>query len=321
MPTTAFGPEGPNYSTTRPPVLKDQTGGLDSWFKDCSAPGAADGTIPEQSWHNVITANLRELVRAGGVTLDNADDLMVKKAVEGISAAALKAGWGLEVSVAGQVEMLLGKGVLPALASTDLTQTDKLLVFDVSANGGAGGFAETTGQAIVDAFTAQGGGGGGGTATGEFSATVVLEHREATDTSGGAVPANTPLRIPLNTEVENNVAGAVFNVAAATVTLPEGTWWLQAAVPGCRVQQFKALLREAATGTVVLVGSRAWADVGDVEGHTSLISGRFTVPAGGLDYEIVIHATLGHATYGLGYAVGAIGPHELYTRAVFRKLT
>ncbi len=81
MAFTAFGPQGPNYTTTRPPRDPKASLGVDTFFKNCSAPGAKDGTFATADYFNVHLANLRYLVRQSGVELDDQDDTMVFDAV------------------------------------------------------------------------------------------------------------------------------------------------------------------------------------------------------------------------------------------------
>lgn len=81
MVTTAFGPQGPNYTTVRTPADPKASAGADTWFKNCSAAGAKDGTFATADFFNVTIANLRYLVRTSGVTLDDATDTMIYEAV------------------------------------------------------------------------------------------------------------------------------------------------------------------------------------------------------------------------------------------------
>ncbi|MFG6500131.1 hypothetical protein [Sulfitobacter sp. 1A15106] len=133
---TALGPQSPNYATTRPPLDPNVSGvGIDTYFKDCTGPGTADGTIVTASWLNVITVQLREAIRAAGVTLDNTNDLMLSQA---ITATVVNAMGSLTASrgvkrVADDFSMTLGDGTQPVLvaAATD-PLNDKLNVYDVS---------------------------------------------------------------------------------------------------------------------------------------------------------------------------------------------
>jgi hypothetical protein len=78
---TAFGPQGPNYTTTRPPADPQASAGVDTWFKNCSAAGAKDGTFATAAFFNVLVGNLRYLVRTSGVALDDVSDTMVFDAI------------------------------------------------------------------------------------------------------------------------------------------------------------------------------------------------------------------------------------------------
>lgn len=85
MVQTAFGPQGPNYTTTRPAADPQASGGIDTWFKNCSAAGAKDGTFATADFFNVNLGNLRYLVKQSGVALSDADDTMVYQAVQRIA--------------------------------------------------------------------------------------------------------------------------------------------------------------------------------------------------------------------------------------------
>jgi hypothetical protein len=116
--TTAFGPQGPNYSTTRPPADPLASAGVDTFFINCSAAGAKDGTFATADFFNVHLANLRYLVRQAGIALSDADDTMVFQAVKAVAdaelAAALAAGLytaGIGLKLTGHVfSSTLGDG-------------------------------------------------------------------------------------------------------------------------------------------------------------------------------------------------------------------
>jgi hypothetical protein len=84
MAITAFGPQGPNYATARPTADPKASAGIDTWFKNCSAAGAKDGTFATADFFNVFVGNLRYLVRTAGIALDDADDTMVWQAVRAL---------------------------------------------------------------------------------------------------------------------------------------------------------------------------------------------------------------------------------------------
>lgn len=82
MTATAIGPQSPNYTVTRPALDPVVSGGADTWFANCSAPGAKDGTIVDADWLNTITDQLRTAIRTAGVTLDGTNSSMLWQAMQ-----------------------------------------------------------------------------------------------------------------------------------------------------------------------------------------------------------------------------------------------
>lgn len=88
--TDLLGPaDAPNATTSRP-VENRTIGNLDTWFRDCTTPAAADGTVITARELNVQIAQLRSAIRGNGstvgavkiVTEDNTDDAMLLKAMQ-----------------------------------------------------------------------------------------------------------------------------------------------------------------------------------------------------------------------------------------------
>lgn len=96
--TTAFGPQGPNYSTVRPPADPQASAGIDTFFTNCSAAGAKDGTFATADFFNVLIANLRYLVRQTGVALSDADDTMVYNSVLAAAGSSFTAALAAHLS-------------------------------------------------------------------------------------------------------------------------------------------------------------------------------------------------------------------------------
>ena len=92
---TAFGPQGPNYTTARPDFDPKASGGLDTWFKNCTAAGAKDGTFATADFFNVLVGNLRHLVRTAEVPLDDVLDTMIYDAVKAVVDARIAELWPL----------------------------------------------------------------------------------------------------------------------------------------------------------------------------------------------------------------------------------
>lgn len=65
-----LGPLGARASTVRPASDADAYG-TQTWFTNCSAPGASDGTVPTASWFNHILAQFVYAAGQASVTLTN----------------------------------------------------------------------------------------------------------------------------------------------------------------------------------------------------------------------------------------------------------
>ena len=111
--TTSFGPQSPNYTTTRPATDTNVSGVTDTWFKDCSSATAVDGTVPTASWYNMVTANLREAVRGSGIALDDSDNMLFN-AITAIAQGAYTASNGVKL-VGNDFQLDLGGGTLPVM--------------------------------------------------------------------------------------------------------------------------------------------------------------------------------------------------------------
>jgi len=83
-----FGPLGPRASTVRPAATPD-TYGVQTWAKDCSAPGASDGTIMNASWFNYHTGNWLYAASQSGVvvTNDESNDTFFYNIIKAVAAS------------------------------------------------------------------------------------------------------------------------------------------------------------------------------------------------------------------------------------------
>jgi hypothetical protein len=66
-----FGPLSARASVVRPAADPDAYANAKTWFKNCSAAGAADGTVPSASWFNFIIGQFDYAATAAGVTVSN----------------------------------------------------------------------------------------------------------------------------------------------------------------------------------------------------------------------------------------------------------
>ena len=73
---------------TRPPVATPET---ENWASDRT--GSGDGTVIKAAFLNDLIANLRQLVRGSGETLNANDDTNIERAVNAY-AASQRVDWG-----------------------------------------------------------------------------------------------------------------------------------------------------------------------------------------------------------------------------------
>lgn len=84
-----YGSNAPNVLTTRPADTRT-FGPVDTWGKDCSSPGAGDGTGILAGFMNGLLGQVRALIRGNGQTaalsdiipVNNADDTMALRAIQ-----------------------------------------------------------------------------------------------------------------------------------------------------------------------------------------------------------------------------------------------
>ena len=130
----AIGPQSPNAVTTRPATDTTAFGTSETWATDCTAAGAADGTVLTASFFNVIIAQLRTAISNGSVTLDDTDDTMLWQAMQAAALSQYSGGAGVTISATGVVASNLGDASLTVLNDTTVDlATDTVIMWDASA--------------------------------------------------------------------------------------------------------------------------------------------------------------------------------------------
>lgn len=135
-----FGPQGPNFSLTRPARDPNASNDVDTWFKNCSAANSKDGTFATADFFNTVLGNLRYLVREAGVAETyplpdtNVYDAVLAIVDDRIATLApdLTASRGV-IRVDDDLRLALGDGSLTVLSAID-PAADKINLFDASAN-------------------------------------------------------------------------------------------------------------------------------------------------------------------------------------------
>jgi hypothetical protein len=124
-----------------------------------------------------------------------------------------------------------------------------------------------------------------------------LQDQQTAGTGGGASSVGLQTRV-LNTTVTNEISGA--SLAANTITLPAGTFYIEASSPGFNTFH-QILLRNVTDSSNVMMGTSMFSNASAVT--TSVLRGRFTI-ASAKTFQIW-HYTNTATGSGLGVAVGA----------------
>ena len=140
-----------------------------------------------------------------------------------------------------------------------------------------------------------------------------VRDEKSSGTAGGASVVGWQTRT-LNTIVTNEISGA--SLASNTITLPAGSYEIDATVPGMRTGGHRARLYNVTGSTTILLGTNEHSD--SSAGTTrSLIRGRFTLTAS-TDVRVDHYCASAVATFGLGFATSQGTEH--YTDALIRKV-
>lgn len=156
-------------------------------------------------------------------------------------------------------------------------------------------------------------------ATAISDAQKILHVREEqpSGTHGGTATAGSYLTRVLNTVLTNTISGA--SLASNQITLPAGTYEIDASVPGFICGGFKAKLYNVTDGADLIIGNFGSASVPYQTGDFCTVRGRFTLAATkALDLRMRCNVT--RATDGLGVALG-YGDVEVYADVFIKKIS
>lgn len=159
---------------------------------------------------------------------------------------------------------------------------------------------------------------GGIPAWGSSSQQVLhVQDQKTSGTNGGtAVGGSTYAARTLNTVVTNTITGS--SLVSNQITLPAGTYNIQASVPAFRVDSFKSNLQNITDGAITLNGTNEYSANGGSHAQTrSFITGEFTIAAPKV-FEVQFASVQNFSTNGLGVASG-LGT-EIYTDVRITKL-
>lgn len=146
---------------------------------------------------------------------------------------------------------------------------------------------------------------------------IHVRDQKSSGTHGGGSTVGSYLSRALNTVVTNTIPGA--SLASNQITLPAGTYDLEATVPGYGCGGFKAKIFNVTDGTDLLIGSFAVAEATYLIADRSHVLGRVTLAAPKV-LELRMRCNVSRASTGLGYASG-YGDVEIYSEVRIWKVS
>jgi len=139
-----------------------------------------------------------------------------------------------------------------------------------------------------------------------------IQDQKPNGTDGGTFTSGTEQTRDLNTVLTNEIAGA--SLAANQITLPAGTYFIEASAPANTVEHHKTRLRDITGGATLLPGTTEKTDAagGGLITTRSFVKGRFTL---GVESDVELQHRCQDTRAGDGFgSTVAFGPEvELYS--------
>lgn len=143
-----------------------------------------------------------------------------------------------------------------------------------------------------------------------------VREEQTSGTNGGTFTSGAWRTRTLNTSKTNEISGA--SLGSNQITLPAGTYWIEASAPGFVVVFHKAKLYNITDSADVIIGTNCQTGAGDSVLTRSLVRGRFTIAAQKV-FELQHRCSSTLATTGFGQA-NSFSVVEVYSEVMIWKL-
>lgn len=275
------------------------------------APGAGTGDVLQVnagSEYSGVAGTFRNNISAFGaaITAQTATDVL-SLAASNPRGFAFYAGASLTNAPSGYTtgDVFFTKGTDSNNVTILWLRTDGQIFMNVQVAGTWSGWVQQATQAALTAAIA--------------AAQQILHVRDEkpSGTSGGTFTAGSYLTRTLNTVKTNSIPGA--SLAANRITLPVGTYEVDALAQAHRVFDHKAVLFNVTDAATVVAGFSSYADGTNGGSTPSSVRGRFTI-AGQKVFELRHRCSSTYATIGLGRP-SSFGDIEVYADVLIRKIS
>jgi hypothetical protein len=213
-----------------------------------------------------------------------------------------------EVQAGTGISVASGTGPIPVVTNTMATAVDAK--GDLIVGTGADTFARlavgTNGHTLV-ADSAEATGLKWAAPAGGLTYAVFVDEK-TTGTHGGTFTSGAWRTRDINTSKYNNISGA--SIGSNQITLPAGTYRIDASCPGISINQFASRLYNITDSSVTILGSTEYTDQANSVHERSVIQGIFTI-AGTKVFEIQNQCGSTKSTTGFGQATNYQA--EIYT--------
>jgi hypothetical protein len=145
---------------------------------------------------------------------------------------------------------------------------------------------------------------------------AIFNESQASGTDGGTATSGSYAKRVLNTTVVNTITGC--SIASSVITLPAGTYIVQASAPAFRLNSHKTRLQNTTAATTLQIGSTAFVDSASSTTTRSDLQAYFTLAtSSNLELQHRVEST--KATNGFG-AYSAFGDSEVYSQIYITKV-
>ena len=142
---------------------------------------------------------------------------------------------------------------------------------------------------------------------------AIFNETQANGTDGGTATSGSFIKRTLNTTVTNGITGC--SIAASVITLPAGTYTVQAYAPFIQVNGAQLKLRNTTDSTDAIVGTSV--KINTTAGGLPQLMGAFTI-AGNKNFELQYRVNATKTTDGLGGAE-FFGVGEIFASIIITK--